>query len=105
MIVPYEHVASLPSVTEATTTEMIELAKRAQVVLEAEYHPDGFNIGMNLGRSAGAGVADHIHLHVVPRWTGDANFVSIVGETRVLPEDLSITYQKLKRHFEAEDKG
>ncbi len=100
MIVPYEHRASLAEVGEATTNEMIELAKRAQLALETEYHPDGFNIGMNLGRSAGAGVADHLHLHVVPRWSGDANFVSIVGETRVLPEDLSATYQKLKRHFD-----
>jgi ATP adenylyltransferase len=99
MIVPYEHLASLPSVNEPTTTEMIELAKRAQVALEAEYHPDGFNIGMNLGKSAGAGIADHLHLHVVPRWTGDANFVSIVGETRVLPEDLITTYEKLSKHF------
>ena len=99
MIVPYEHVASLSSVNEATTTEMIELAKSSQDALETEYNPDGFNIGMNLGRSAGAGVADHIHLHVVARWTGDANFVSIVGETRVLPEDLSTTCDKLKRHF------
>ena len=99
MIVPYEHVASLASVNEATTAEMIQLAKRAQLALEAEYNPDGFNIGMNLGRSAGAGVADHIHLHVVPRWSGDANFVSIVGETRVLPEDLETTRAKLKRHF------
>ena len=91
--------ASLAAVSEAATTEMIELAKRAQLALEAEYHPDGFNIGMNLGRSAGAGVADHLHLHVVPRWTGDANFVSVVGETRVLPEDLATTYEKLKKHF------
>jgi ATP adenylyltransferase len=101
MIVPYEHKASLADFDEATTTEMIELAKRAQVALEAVYHPDGFNIGMNLGRSAGAGVADHLHLHVVPRWTGDANFVSVVGETRVLPEDLATTWEKLRRHFEA----
>jgi ATP adenylyltransferase len=99
MIVPYEHQASLASVDEATTTEMIELAKRAQNALEVEYHPDGFNIGMNLGRSAGAGIADHLHLHVVPRWSGDANFVSVVGETRVLPEDLATTCEKLKRHF------
>jgi ATP adenylyltransferase len=99
MIVPYEHVASLPEMDLAATAEMMELAKRAQSALEAEYHPDGFNIGMNLGRSAGAGVADHLHLHVVPRWTGDANFVSILGETRVLPEDLQTTYQKLKKHF------
>ena len=99
MIVPYEHRASLAEVGEAATTEMIELAKQAQVALEAEYRPDGFNIGMNLGRSAGAGVADHLHLHVVPRWSGDANFVSIVGETRVLPEDLAATCTRLKKHF------
>jgi ATP adenylyltransferase len=80
---------------------MMELAKRAQSALEAEYHPDGFNIGMNLGRSAGAGVADHLHLHVVPRWTGDANFVSIIGETRVLPEDLRTTYDKLRKRLDA----
>jgi ATP adenylyltransferase len=100
MIVPYEHTASLVSLDEATTTEMMALARKAQVALEAEYRPDGFNIGMNLGRSAGAGVAEHIHLHVVPRWSGDANFVSIVGETRVLPEDLATTYDKVKRHFD-----
>ena len=99
MIVPYEHTDSLAATRDETTTEMMGMAKRAQTALEAEYHPDGFNIGMNLGRSAGAGVADHIHLHVVPRWTGDANFVSIVGETRVLPEDLATTYEKLKKHF------
>lgn len=99
MIVPYEHQASLADAGETATTEMIELAKRAQVALEAEYHPDGFNIGMNLGSSAGAGVADHLHLHVVPRWTGDANFVSIIGETRVLPEDLATTCWRLKKHF------
>ena len=99
MIVPYRHEASLASLDIPTTTEMIELSKRAQTALETEYHPDGFNIGMNLGRSAGAGVADHLHLHVVPRWSGDANFVSIIGETRVLPEDLATTYQKLKTHF------
>ena len=99
MIVPYEHQASLAALDADTTTEMLELAKRAQGALEAEYHPDGFNIGMNLGRSAGAGIADHLHLHVVPRWSGDANFVSVVGETRVLPEDLATTCEKLKRHF------
>ncbi len=100
MIAPYEHTTSLASISEATTTEMMNLTKRAQVALETEYRPDGFNIGMNLGRSAGAGVADHLHLHVVPRWVGDANFVSIVGETRVLPEELSITYKKMKKHFD-----
>lgn len=99
MIVPYGHVALLASVSPEVTAEMMELAKRAQVALDAEYHPDGFNIGMNLGRSAGAGVADHLHLHVVPRWAGDANFVSVVGETRVLPEEMATTFEKLRKHF------
>ena len=99
MIVPYAHRASLADVDEATTTEMMELAKRSQSALQNEYRPDGFNIGMNLGGSAGAGVADHLHLHVVPRWSGDANFVSIIGETRVLPEDLETTCTRLKKHF------
>jgi len=103
MIVPYEHTASLRSVSDAVTSEMMRLTKKAQAALEAEYHPDGFNIGMNLGRSAGAGVADHIHLHIVPRWVGDANFVSVIGETRVLPEALEATYDKLKTRFDAAD--
>ena len=102
MIVPYDHVGSLESLSDAATAEMMELAKAAQKALKAEYKPDGFNIGMNLGRSAGAGVADHIHLHVVPRWVGDGNFVSVIGETRVLPEDLLTTYDRLKGYFRAE---
>jgi ATP adenylyltransferase len=105
MIVPYQHIASLSSVDESTTGEMIELAKQMQSALENEYHPDGFNIGMNLGRAAGAGVADHLHLHIVPRWSGDANFVSIVGETRVLPEALATTYEKLVKYFSGSGQG
>jgi ATP adenylyltransferase len=100
MIVPYEHTASFAETGEALTAEMMRLARRAVSALVAEYHPDGFNVGMNLGLSAGAGVADHLHLHVVPRWAGDANFVSIIGETRVLPEDLATTHEKLKKHFD-----
>jgi ATP adenylyltransferase len=99
MVVPFEHSGSFPELDSPTTTEMMQLAKQAQVALQKEYGPDGFNIGFNLGRAAGAGVAGHIHLHVVPRWIGDANFVSIVGETRVLPEDLNTTYDKLKKHL------
>lgn len=99
MIATYAHEPSLSCVDEETTTEMIELAKRAQAALEAEYHPHGLNIGFNLGRAAGAGVEEHLHLHVVPRWIGDANFMSIIGETRVLPEDLHTTYDRIKRHF------
>jgi ATP adenylyltransferase len=99
MIVPYVHEASLPALPEAVTLQMIELAKKTVSALEAEYHPDGFNVGFNLGQSAGAGVAGHVHLHVVPRWTGDANFLSVLGETRVMPEDLSSTFERLKRFF------
>ena len=99
MIVPYEHTASFADLNAAAMAEMMALAQQAQRALESEYHPDGFNIGMNLGRAAGAGVADHLHLHVVPRWSGDANFLSIVGETRVLPEDLATACAKLKKHF------
>jgi len=100
MIVPYEHASSLAALNQQATAEMLDLVKRSEVALNDEYHPDGFNIGINLGKAAGAGIAEHLHVHVVPRWIGDANFVSIVGETRVLPEDLSTTYERLKPHFD-----
>jgi ATP adenylyltransferase len=96
MVVPYDHVASLAAATEETASEMMTLTRRAEDCLRATYRPDGLNLGMNLGASAGAGVAGHIHMHVLPRWTGDANFMTPVAETRVLPEDLSETYRKLK---------
>jgi len=97
MIVPYQHVADLSSCDSATLSEMMELARRVQAALAAEYHPDGYNLGMNLGRSAGAGVDNHLHLHVLPRWSGDTNFMSVVAETRIEPEELSVTYEKLRR--------
>ncbi len=99
MIVPFQHTASLADVDEKTTSEMMELTKISQRALSVEYNPHGFNIGMNLGAAAGAGVAGHIHLHIVPRWTGDANFVSVIAETRVLPEELHETHLRLKKHF------
>lgn len=99
LIVPYRHVATLAEAGKEELHEMIELAQRCQVALAEIYKPDGFNLGINLGRAAGAGVADHFHMHVLPRWTGDANFMSVVGETRVIPEDLTATYKKLKAHF------
>ena len=77
----------------------MDLAKRAVGLLEEVYRPHGFNLGMNLGNAAGAGVTDHLHLHVLPRWSGDANFMTTVGETRVLPEDLRTTYEKLRGQF------
>ena len=100
MIAPYEHVATMEAASEDMLQEMILLAKQAQHHLRSIYNPGGFNVGMNIGEMAGAGIAGHIHMHVVPRWTGDANFMSTVGETRILPEDLSETYRKLKAAFE-----
>jgi ATP adenylyltransferase len=99
LIVPYAHIGELDAVPKETTDELMDLTKRCQTVLRETYHPHGFNLGMNLGRSAGAGVADHVHLHIMPRWTGDANFMSVIGETRVIPEDLKTTYSKLRGKF------
>ncbi len=95
MIAPYSHLGQLLSAPKEVTDEMMDLVKRSQKALTEVYKPEGFNVGMNLGQVAGAGVADHIHMHILPRWGGDTNFMSTVGETRVLPEDLTLTYQKL----------
>jgi ATP adenylyltransferase len=95
MIAPYQHVATLEETPGETLAELTRLTRRTEANLRAVYRPHGFNLGMNIGASAGAGVADHIHMHVVPRWTGDANFMSTIGETRVLPEELPVTYEKL----------
>jgi len=95
MIAPYQHVATMQEADEQALAEMMQLTRRAEANLRAAYRPQGLNIGMNIGASAGAGVADHIHMHVVPRWTGDANFMSTIGETRVMPEELPVTYEKL----------
>lgn len=99
MIAPYAHLGELDAAPKATTDEMMDLAKRCNKALRGVYRPDGFNVGMNLGRAAGAGIADHIHLHIMPRWAGDTNFMTSVGDTRVLPEDLSTTYHKLLAGF------
>ena len=96
MIAPYAHLSSIVRAAPEQTAEMMELAKKAIEALTDVYHPEGFNVGMNLGQVAGAGVRDHFHLHVVPRWAGDANFMTITGETRVLPEELKTTYEKLR---------
>jgi len=97
MIVPYAHVPDLKDCDGETLAEMLLVAQRVEGALAAAYKPDGFNLGMNLGRAAGAGVTGHVHLHVLPRWIGDANFMSVVGETRVEPEDLRTTYEKLRK--------
>ncbi len=99
LIVPNEHVGELDAAAKEITDELMDLTKRAQTALREAYRPDGFNIGMNLGHAAGAGIVDHIHIHILPRWTGDTSFMTTVSETRVLPEDLATTYQKLRAKF------
>jgi len=97
MIVPYVHTADFAGLEKDTAAEMMLLSQEVQAALDGEYHPDGFNLGMNLGRSAGAGIADHLHMHLLPRWTGDTNFMTTVSETRLEPEELSVTYARLKQ--------
>ena len=99
MVVPYEHAPSLEAVAEDTLLEMILLARQAEMHLRANYQPDGLNMGINVGKAAGAGVAGHIHMHVLPRWVADANFMTTVAESRVLPEDLEITWKRMREAF------
>jgi len=100
MVAPYEHVATLEAAPAEALQEMIQFARLAEIHLRAIYKPHGLNLGMNLGESAGAGVPGHIHMHVLPRWSGDTNFMTTVAETRVLPETLELTFEKLKKAFE-----
>jgi ATP adenylyltransferase len=101
MVVPYEHKPSLELLEPASRAEMMDLSARAILVLQALYTPQGFNLGMNIGNAAGAGVTEHVHLHVVPRWVGDTNFMSSVSQTRVLPELLEETYRRIKEAWQA----
>jgi ATP adenylyltransferase len=99
MIAPYAHVSRLSQADEAAALEMMRLTRQAEAILQDVYAPDGLNIGMNLGQAAGAGIEEHIHMHVLPRWTGDANFITTVGDVRVLPEALEDSYQRLRGRF------
>jgi ATP adenylyltransferase len=96
MVVPNRHVPSLEDLDEATLAELLTVTQRCLVVLRAAYEPHGFNIGINIGSAAGAGVADHLHQHIVPRWAGDTNFMTTLGETRVIPEWVDDTYAELR---------
>jgi ATP adenylyltransferase len=95
MVAPYRHTADLPDLTPSEQSELIALTAFCTGLLREAFRPDGYNLGMNLGRTAGAGVADHLHMHVVPRWEGDTNFMPVVAETKVLPDSLFSTYEKI----------
>jgi ATP adenylyltransferase len=96
MIVPFTHVDELQNLPVEAAHELMDLSQRMERVLRRLYSPDGINLGMNIGKAAGAGVAGHIHMHALPRWVADANFMTVVGETRMLPEALEKTYERIK---------
>jgi ATP adenylyltransferase len=100
MVVPYRHVAALAGLTDEELCETMQLTQRCEIALTEVYQPQGINVGINLGRPAGAGVADHVHVHLVPRWIGDTNFMSVVGHVRVLPEEVHQSADRLRPVFE-----
>jgi ATP adenylyltransferase len=99
MVVPNRHIATLSEANAEELAEIMMLASRAERAIRAAYEPHGLNMGLNLGKPAGAGITDHLHMHVVPRWNGDTNFMTVVGETRVLPEELTVTAERLRPVF------
>ena len=100
MVVPNRHLSTLAALTPAEQAELMQLARLSEIALSEAYRPHGVNVGINLGKAAGAGIENHLHMHLVPRWSGDTNFMTAVGETRVLPEDLAATVARLKPIFE-----
>ena len=100
MVVPNRHAPNLATMSAEEQAELMTLTRHAEMALTEAYAPHGINIGINLGKPAGAGVLDHLHVHLVPRWNGDTNFMTVVGQVRVLPEDLSETAKKLRPIFE-----
>ena len=100
MVVPYRHIGSLAAASTNELSELMQFTRDAEVALTEAYRPQGINVGINLGRPAGAGIVDHVHVHLVPRWTGDTNFMSVVGNTRVLPEEMGETARRLRPIFE-----
>ena len=101
MVIPYHHTAEMTELPPETLAEMMRLTQLALKALKRAMRPDGFNVGMNLGRAAGAGIAEHLHLHIVPRWNGDTNFMPVIGNTRVLPEALERTWEKVRAALDA----
>lgn len=96
MVIPYRHVANLQALSAEECADLMALTQKALAVLDQAYHPEGYNVGFNLGRAAGAGIAEHLHQHIVPRWPGDTNYMSVVGEMRVIPEWIDQTYTRLR---------
>jgi ATP adenylyltransferase len=105
MVAPHAHVASLAALETAQRSELFELTARCEQVLQQAVKPEGFNIGLNLGAAAGAGIAEHLHMHIVPRWAGDTNFMTVLGEVRVIPQHLDETYQLLVSYFNTLQNG
>ncbi len=99
MVVPYAHLGSLAAIEPGAAHEIMDWAQRAEAVFQSVYKPDGVNFGLNLGEAAGAGVAGHLHLHGLPRWNGDSNFMTVIAETRILPESLETTWERLRDAF------
>ncbi len=99
MVVPYDHLATLSASQKQISDEIMDLTKAAEGAISTVYSPDGINLGMNLGKAAGAGVDAHLHMHVLPRWMGDVNFMTAIGQTRTIPETLTTTYERLKPQF------
>jgi ATP adenylyltransferase len=100
MIVPYKHTPNFEELEDTEVFELMELIKKSLNVLKKTFYPDGFNIGMNLGKIAGAGIEEHLHFHIVPRWNGDTNFMPVISSTKVISQHLNETYQILKREME-----
>jgi ATP adenylyltransferase len=100
MVVPYRHTSTLAALDDPELTELMRLTKRSEIALRQTYRLEGINIGVNLGKSAGAGIEEHLHIHLVPRWSGDTNFMTVVGDTRVLPETLTATAGRLRSAFD-----
>ena len=100
MVLPYEHVSSLDVLDDATLFELMKLTSYATQILKEAYHAHGFNVGINIGKAAGAGMEEHLHIHIVPRWQGDTNFMPVIGQTKVMPESLEDTYARLKKTME-----
>src|SRR5437868_5903346 len=101
MVAPYQHTADLDHLSDPEMLDLFALTRRGVNLLKAAFKPDGFNIGINMGRIAGAGIADHVHVHIVPRWSGDTNFMPVISDVRVIPESLQVVYSRLREKLES----